>query len=224
MPKVTRNKLYYEIYEDFSVGYAIEPLKPTIEGYSNPTETSDMPQAKIIKVFDGQINVYDEGLNLISTQETNEIYFDEATVINSKMPLPDYFASKIYNPKSVSKSSFEILQKKAMELTRTDGIAKVKIKADLIGGNKLRVGENEHEVVTNEVYFNEEYGVLIKEVGFDINGEIVDQLNYYYAFDQDSALQISAERYTTTVYLESHDISYLSVTDYFYSNFQMETF
>lgn len=226
MPYVSRKKFYYEVYEDFSVGYATKKVKATIEGNDLFADKEGFSKVAMVKMFDGQINAYDDKMELLGSKVAKPSFVDEIEYRGSEMSLRDYILSRYSEAHKVGSITLGLIASEANTISNQgNGVVLARMPDRLDAGDvaSLREIDSKYEVAYNEILFNEDYGVMVSETGYNFEGEVVDKLTYFYTIDSDSSTSLTSKRYSAKKYLEAESREYISTTDYFYDNVEIET-
>lgn len=222
-PIVAREKLTYEFYEDYSIGYSIEKQEPKTDGFKKRQYSADVPDADVIKVYDGMFYAYAKDGSLLHKEPYEEVYFEEAKLFENKSDLIEYFSQRIKNPATVKSQTYDFLKENSTEfIDINNSITKFIIPEEFNDENQ-RINDN-YRVVKSESFFDKENGVLIAERGLNQSGELVDELVFAYNKKPDGTLELKAENYKTKIHSEAYDLDYTAETNYFYDNYKLETF
>lgn len=212
-PKTSKEKHYYEVYDDYSIGYAIERVIDDKDAWASIKRETEVT---FYKEVDGVLTNYNSEGKAISSRATNVSYFDHANLFQDKEELAKYLFKKTTRPFEVKEktkalyssiSSLLDIQDQYYRAKVTDQVSKGRVNSDLAD--------------SYEVIVDEEYGVPTYEIGYSSDGKALDKNSFYYEFDSDSSLLLVAEQYK--VY-RSSDTDYISVTNTFYDNYYVESF
>lgn len=224
--KIEKKQVYFEIYDDFSIGKQVTWL-PIDSKYPDPrTLPADMPDVKRFTYVDGSVNGYDQGNNLIYENSYELQYFLNINEFDSQQEAIDFLIASFYNPKKnaqiainaakVGADSYIELSESVIEFTQA-----IPLDAPIASNARLKT-ENQ-EVVSEKTYMLPDYGLVYRIEGYNSEGEIKDMEHRFFTFNEDSVMYLKSSHYRNMQYSNAYDISFLEQSDSFYENFKVET-
>lgn len=216
-PVIDHKSLYYEIYEDNTMAYAIKIFEPL-----KADDWSETKMIRLIKVMDGMMTVFDEKGVEIFSEPRKSYHIDPLEVEAAGMTYTEFVKAKLYKPSQVFDVAQELLSKESILNERSNGTITFRIPEKRSGQTaSTRTTSNDYDVVYREVTYNEDMGIPLYELAYNATGKVIEELTYYYKTENSGERVLSIERFARLIYSEADQIEYTSIAEYFYSNLEV---